>query len=46
MTNKADYVELGLFCFDICKALERGMDGKERDNLGKSVRDAINDLKT
>ena len=46
MANEADYVELGLFCFNICKALERGMDGKEPDDLGKSVRDAINDLKT
>ena len=46
MVNEADYVELGLFCFDICKALERGMDGKEPNDLGKSVCDAINDLRT
>ena len=46
MANEADYVELGLFCSDICKALGRGMDGKEPDDLSQSVRDAINELKT
>ena len=46
MANEADYVELGLFCSDICKALERGMDGKEPDDLSQSVRNAINEFKT
>ena len=46
MANDQDYVELGLSCADICKALERGMDGKKLDDLSKSVCDAINQLTT
>ena len=42
MINERDYVELGLFCADICKALDRGMSGKNLSDLSKSVRDAIN----
>ena len=44
MTNEQDYVDLGLSCADICKALERGMDGKSLNDLSKSVCDAINQL--
>ena len=46
MVNEQDYVELGLSCADICRALDRGMDGKKLDDLSKSVCDAINQLKT
>jgi len=46
MANEADYVELGLSCADICRALERGMNGKQLDGLSKSVCDAINQLAT
>ena len=46
MINEQDYVDLGLSCADICKALERGMDGKSLNDLSKSVRDAINQLTT
>ena len=46
MINERDYVELGLSCADICKALERGMDGKKLDDLNQSVRDAIDQLTT
>ena len=46
MANKQDYVDLGLSCVDICKALERGMDGKKLDEFSKSVCDAINQLTT
>ena len=46
MVNKQDYVELGLFCADICTALDRGMNGKEMEDLSRSVCDAINQLKT
>ena len=46
MVNEQDYVELGLCCADICKALERGMDEKKLDELSKSVCDAINQLRT
>ena len=46
MANDADYVELGLYCADICRALERGMDGKKLNELSKSVCDGINHLTT
>jgi len=44
MVNEQDYVELGLSCADICRALDRGMNGKKLDDLSKSVCDAINQL--
>ena len=44
MANDQDYVDLGLSCANICKALERGMGGKTLDDLSQSVRDAINQL--
>ena len=46
VANKQDYVDLGLSCADICKALERGMDGKKLGDLSSSVCDAINQLTT
>jgi hypothetical protein len=46
MVNEQDYVELGLYCADICKALRRGMGDKKLDDLSKSVCDAINQLTT
>ena len=44
VVNELDYVELGLFCADICRALDRGMNGKKLDDLSQSVCDAINQL--
>ena len=44
MANELEYVELGLECADICRALDRGMDGKKLDDLSQSVCDAINQL--
>ena len=44
MTNKSDYVELGLACAEVCKALDRGMNGKKLDDLSRSVRKAIEQL--
>jgi len=46
MTNKLDYVELGLECAEICRALGRGMNGKKPDELSRSVCDAIGQLTT
>ena len=46
MLNELEYVELGLFCADICKALERGMSRKKLGDLSQSVCDAINQLTT
>ena len=41
MINKADYVELGLICADVCEALNRGMDRTQADQLSRSVLGAI-----
>jgi hypothetical protein len=46
LINELDYVELGLSCADICRALSRGMNGKKLDDLSQSVCDAINQLTT
>ena len=46
MDNEQEYVDLGLFCADICEALKQGMDGKSPGDLSKSVCDAINKLTT
>jgi hypothetical protein len=42
--NKSDYVDLGLACADVCKALDRGMNGRQADELSRSVSDAIEQL--
>ena len=46
MVNDQDYVDLGLSCADICRALERGMGEKKLNDLSGSVCDAINQLTT
>ena len=46
MINERDYVDLGLNCADICKALDRGTNGKRLDDLSQSVCEAINQLTT
>ena len=46
MANEEDYVELGLHCAGICKAIDRGMSGKRLDDLSRSVCEAINQLTT
>ena len=46
MANKADYVELGLACADVCRALDRGMNGKKLEDLSQSVCEAIAQLTT
>ena len=46
MANDQEYVDLGLSCADICKALERGMGDKKLNDLSESVCDAINQLTT
>ena len=45
MINKADYVELGLACADVCVALKRGLDRRSEDDLNDSVREAIKQLR-
>ena len=44
MLNQLEYVELGLFCANICRALDRGMRGKKLGDLSQFVCDAINQL--
>jgi len=46
MANELDYFELGLSCADICRALDRGMDGRRLEEFNQSVCDAINQLTT
>ena len=46
MANERDYVGLGLNCAEICKALDRGVNGKKLDDLSPSVCEAINQLTT
>ena len=44
MADEQDYVELGLSCADICKAFDRGVNGKKPSDLSRSVCDAIDQL--
>ena len=46
MVNDTDYMELGLACADVCKALDRGMRGRRVDELSQSVFEAIGQLTT
>jgi len=46
MINQVDYVELGLACADICTTLDRGLYGKDLDDLNSSVREALGQLTT
>lgn len=42
MINDQYYVELGLNFAEICRALDRGTNGRELDDLSWSVWEAIN----
>jgi len=46
MTNEQEYIELGLSCADICRVLDRGLEGMTLGNLSRSVCEAINQLTT
>lgn len=46
MANKSDYVELGLVCADVCRALDRGMKERQMNELSQSVYEAIEQLTT
>jgi len=46
MANKVDYVELGLACADVCRALDRGMNERRTNELSRSVYEAIEQLTT
>lgn len=44
--NTQDYVDLGIYCADVCKALDRGLDGRRLSDLSPSVLGAIQQLTT
>jgi len=46
LINRADCVELGLDCADVCTTLDQGLNGKRLNDLDTSVREAINQLTT
>ena len=46
VANRTDYVELGLACAEVCKAIERGTNGRRTDDLSQSVFGAIEQLTT
>ena len=46
MTNRMDYVELGLACAEVCTTLDRGLNGKRLNDLNNSVCGAIGQLTT
>ena len=46
MMNEEDYVDLGLACADVCRALDRGMSGRRVDEFSQSVFEAIGQLTT
>jgi hypothetical protein len=44
MANEQDYLDLGLNCAEVCKALDRGLSGRQPDGLTPSVLGAIEQL--
>ena len=46
MVDRKDYVKLGLACVDVCRALDRGLNGRRADQLTRSVFEAIEQLAT
>ena len=46
MIDEGDYVELGMYCADICKVIDRGLKGRQLGELSRSVLEAIQQLTT
>ena len=46
MVNEQEYIDLGLFCAEICKVMDRGLDGRRLEELGQSALEAIRQLTT
>ena len=44
MATRVEYVELGLTCANVCETLNRGMNGKQAEQLGQPVLGAIGRL--
>ena len=45
MANDQDYIDLGLAFDGVCKALDRGLDGRRPDEISQTVLGAIEELK-
>ena len=43
--NELDFVELGLFCADVCRVLDQGTNGRGRDEFNRSVHGAMDLLR-
>ena len=43
MVDDKDSVQLAEYCFDVCEALKTATQGKNADDLGESVRTALED---
>ena len=46
MIKELDCVKLGLTCAQVCQALDRGINGKQQEQLGQPVLEAIVRLQT
>ena len=46
MADEEDFVDLGRSCVDVCKALERGLEGRRQAELSPSMVEAIEQLTT
>ena len=46
MIKEVGCVELGLTCAEVCRALDRGINGRRQEQLGQSIVEAIERLKT
>ena len=46
MVNEQEYIDLCLFCAEICKVIDRGLDGRRLEELGQSALAAIRQLTT
>ncbi|KAF9781840.1 hypothetical protein BJ322DRAFT_1111750 [Thelephora terrestris] len=42
--DEEDYMDLGRSCLDVCKALERGLEGSQPDEVSPSILEAIKQL--
>jgi len=46
MIDKTEYVELGLVCANVCRALDRGMGGRQLNEFSRSMGEAVEQLTT
>lgn len=46
MVKEGDCVELGFACAKVCQALDRGINGRQQEQLSQSVLNTIERLKT